>query len=62
MTLPCGHLVGPSSGANPTDITKAEITIIVDYRPGLVRISPQFYNTVEENQLVVDAIAEIVNA
>jgi kynureninase len=34
--------------------------IIVDYRPGLVRISPQFYNTVEENQLVVDAIAEIV--
>jgi selenocysteine lyase/cysteine desulfurase len=34
--------------------------IIVDYRPGLVRVSPQFYNTVEENQIVVDAIAEIV--
>jgi kynureninase len=38
----------------------SERGIIVDYRPGLVRISPQFYNTVEENQIVVDAIAEIV--
>jgi kynureninase len=36
--------------------------IIVDYRPGLVRISPQFYNTVEENQIVVDAIADSVRA
>ena len=34
--------------------------IIVDYRPGLVRISPYFYNTVEENAIVVDAIAEIL--
>jgi hypothetical protein len=36
MTLPCGHLVGPKGGATPTDITKAEITIIVDYRPDWV--------------------------
>jgi selenocysteine lyase/cysteine desulfurase len=36
--------------------------IIVDYRPGLVRVSPQFYNTVEENQIVVDAIAKIARA
>jgi kynureninase len=35
--------------------------IIVDSRPGLLRISPYFYNTVEENATVVDAIAEILN-
>jgi kynureninase len=36
--------------------------IIVDHRPGLVRISPYFYNTVEENALIVDAIDEILRA
>lgn len=36
--------------------------IIVDYRPGLVRLSPYFYNTIEENAIVIDAIAEIVEA
>ncbi|MDQ2886437.1 MAG: aminotransferase class V-fold PLP-dependent enzyme [Chloroflexota bacterium] len=35
--------------------------IIVDSRPGLLRISPYFYNTVEENATVVDAIAEILD-
>ena len=35
--------------------------IIVDSRPGLLRISPYFYNTVEENAIVVDAIAEILD-
>ncbi len=35
--------------------------IIVDARPGLLRISPYFYNTVEENATVVDAIAEILD-
>jgi selenocysteine lyase/cysteine desulfurase len=34
--------------------------IITDSRPGLVRVSPHFYNTVEENDLVLDAIAEIL--
>lgn len=34
--------------------------IIVDYRPGLLRISPHFYNTVQENELIVAAIAEIL--
>ncbi len=35
MTLPCGHLMGPNNGGPipPGAITKAEITIIVDYRP-----------------------------
>ena len=34
----------------------AERGIIVDYRPGAVRISPYFYNTVDENERVLDAI------
>lgn len=38
----------------------AERNIIVDYRPGTVRISPYFYNTVAENQAVIEAIQEIV--
>ena len=29
-------------------------------RPGLLRISPYFYNTIEENAIVVDAITEIL--
>lgn len=35
-------------------------TIVTDSRPGLLRISPYFYNTVDENALIVDAIAEIL--
>jgi selenocysteine lyase/cysteine desulfurase len=45
------------------DEVVAELTkrgIVVDFRPGLVRISPHFYNTVEENAAIVDAIDEIV--
>ncbi len=34
--------------------------IVTDSRPGLLRVSPYFYNTVEENAVVVEAIAEIV--
>ena len=34
--------------------------IIVDKRPGLVRISPYFYNTIEENELVINTLAEIL--
>ncbi len=36
--------------------------IITDSRPGLLRISPYFYNTLEENAIVVDAIAEILES
>ena len=36
--------------------------IIVDHRPGLVRISPHFYNTVEENEFVVAALDELLRA
>jgi kynureninase len=38
----------------------SERGIIVDYRPGLLRISPHFYNTVEENELIVATIDELL--
>ncbi|HEX6819130.1 MAG TPA: aminotransferase class V-fold PLP-dependent enzyme [Ktedonobacterales bacterium] len=46
----------------PDEIVNAltERGIVVDYRPGLVRISPHFYNTVEENAAIVAAIDEIL--
>ncbi len=37
----------------------AERGIIVDKRPGAVRVSPYFYNTMEENQAFVQALDEI---
>lgn len=36
--------------------------IIVDYRPGIVRLSPAFYNTEDEVLAVVEALAELVPA
>jgi selenocysteine lyase/cysteine desulfurase len=46
----------------PAEIVKAlvERNIVTDSRPGLLRVSPYFYNTIEENAIVVDAIAEIL--
>lgn len=46
----------------PQEIVKELVTrnIITDSRPGLLRISPYFYNTIEENAIVIDAIAEIL--
>jgi selenocysteine lyase/cysteine desulfurase len=38
----------------------AQRGIVVDYRPGAVRISPYFYNTFEENEAVIQAIKEVV--
>lgn len=34
--------------------------IVIDSVPGLLRISPYFYNTIEENAIVMDAITEIL--
>ena len=50
--------------AQPEKIVDAllERNIIVDHRPGLVRVSPYFYNTIEENALIIDAISDIVAA
>lgn len=39
----------------------AKRKIIVDHRPGHVRVSPFVYNTFDENALVVEALREIVN-
>jgi len=33
---------------------------IVDYRPGLLRISPYFYNTVAENEAIVEEISRVL--
>jgi len=46
----------------PEEVVKALVDrdIITDSRPGLLRISPYFYNTIEENAIVIDAIAEIL--
>ena len=48
----------------PEEIVKTLVArnIITDSRPGLLRISPYFYNTIEENALVIDAIAEIMES
>ena len=34
--------------------------IIVDFRPGIVRLSPAFYNTAAEVITAVEALAELV--
>ncbi len=46
---------------NPLEVTHslAEQNIIVDKRPGAVRISPYFYNTVEENEIFVNGLDEV---
>ncbi len=46
----------------PQEIVKELVmrNIVTDSRPGLLRISPYFYNTIEENAVVIDAIAEII--
>jgi selenocysteine lyase/cysteine desulfurase len=48
--------------AQPEVIVKELVArnIITDSRPGLLRVSPYFYNTIEENAVVIDAIAEII--
>ena len=49
---------------HPEEIVKALVDrgIITDSRPGLLRISPYFYNTSEENAIVIDAVAEILES
>jgi kynureninase len=49
---------------HPEEIVKTLVArnIITDSRPGLLRVSPYFYNTIEENAIVIDAIAEILES
>ena len=46
----------------PQNVVKQLVArnIITDSRPGLLRISPYFYNTIEENAIIIDALAEIL--
>jgi selenocysteine lyase/cysteine desulfurase len=48
--------------ADPMLVTRqlAERGIIVDKRPGVIRISPYFYNTLDENEIIVQALDDIV--
>ncbi len=47
---------------HPEEIVEALVArnIITDSRPGLLRVSPYFYNTIDENAIVIDAITEIL--
>ncbi|RIK37931.1 MAG: hypothetical protein DCC55_22690 [Chloroflexi bacterium] len=47
---------------DPPGVVKAlkARNIIIDYRPGLIRLSPYFYNTEEENQTLVDALVAVL--
>jgi len=49
---------------HPEEVIEALIgrNIIADSRPGLLRVSPYFYNTIEENAIAVEAIAEILES
>ena len=46
----------------PDELVSAltERGIIVDFRPGLLRISPSFYNTVEETDQILSALDELL--
>ena len=46
---------------DPPAVVKAlaEERIVVDHRPGRVRVSPYFYNTIEENERFVDALRKV---
>jgi selenocysteine lyase/cysteine desulfurase len=48
--------------AEPAPIVRGlrERNIIVDYRPGFVRISPYFYNTEDDNAAIVAALRELL--
>jgi selenocysteine lyase/cysteine desulfurase len=43
----------------PVVAALAQAGTIVDMRPGAVRVSPYFYNTIAENQVVIDAMVQI---
>jgi selenocysteine lyase/cysteine desulfurase len=43
----------------PVVAALAEAGTIVDKRPGAVRVSPYFYNQIEENQIIIDAMIRI---
>ena len=54
----------PIGVADPKPVVDAlaDAGIIVDFRPGIVRCSPAFYNTEEEVELLVERLAHVVSA
>jgi hypothetical protein len=46
---------------DPASVTAAlrERDIIIDYRPGAIRYSTYFYNTIEENTLLLEALDDL---
>jgi kynureninase len=65
-TLPHGRHAGIVTVAvlepKPVVDALAERGVIVDFRPGIVRLSPAFYNTEEEVRQSVEALAELAPA
>jgi selenocysteine lyase/cysteine desulfurase len=55
-----GIVMFPTEDPGKIVRTLAEHKIIVDYRPGHVRVSPFIYNTVEENQLIIEHLARLI--
>jgi selenocysteine lyase/cysteine desulfurase len=65
-TLPDGGRAGIVTVAvaepKPVVDALAERGVLVDFRPGIVRLSPAFYNSEEEVRQSVEALAELVPA
>jgi len=58
MDRHAGIVMLPAAQPAQTVAALKDRRIIVDHRPGAVRLSPYFYNTEAENQAVVDAIGD----
>ena len=64
MSRHAGIIMLPLTGATeePAEVVKQlkARNIIIDYRPGALRLSPYFYNTEAENEVLVEALVEIL--
>jgi len=62
MDRHAGIVMLPAAQPAQTVAALKDRHIIVDHRPGAVRLSPYFYNTEAENQAVVDAIGDALTS
>ena len=64
MSRHAGIIMLPLNGSTkePAEVVKRlkARNIIIDYRPGALRLSPYFYNTEMENGVLVEALVEIL--
>ena len=58
MNEHAGIVMFPAADPGAVVRLLAEQRIIVDHRPGHVRVSPFFYNTVEEQQVLIDQLVQ----